>query len=97
MNNEPENAVKLIRKLLENLDPKSDAYAWAIALATELNQTLKCPHCGGKGTHAKHYNCGHGQHDAFVRGCNEQVMCKKCHGDARIPKPTAQLAKAKTV
>lgn len=88
MPSEPQvRCIELVQRLIQMLNPRSEEYATAIMLAKELNQTVKCDRCGGRGTHPRHENCGHGTHDAYVRGCSEQVMCRKCRGDTVVPKP----------
>lgn len=88
----PVRCIELVQRLIQMLNPRSEEYATAIMLAKELNQTVKCDRCGGRGTHSRHENCGHGTHDAYVRGCNEQVMCRKCRGDTVVPKAAERRA-----
>lgn len=79
-------AVELIDKVLDCLPQKHPAYAWAIMLAKELNRAEPCSKCNGKGTHLKHEYCGHNHQEAWIRGCNTQVICRKCKGDCVVPK-----------
>ena len=40
----------------------------------------RCPNCNGTGYVKKHRNCLHSTYEAYIQGCNEDVVCKQCHG-----------------
>lgn len=81
-----EKVSTLMGNLMRNLKRGSEAWAWAMDLAGVLNQTNPCDKCGGTGIRRKHENCNHNCEDAWIRGCNEPVLCRKCRGCTRIPK-----------
>lgn len=41
---------------------------------------MKCPKCNGRGLNPKHKNCYHGAEEAYIKGCNEERVCRVCLG-----------------
>jgi hypothetical protein len=80
-----ETIQRVVRRVLETVDPKSDSYVWVVELATLLNQTTPCDKCDGTGHHDKHKNCFHCAEDAYIKECRKQIRCAKCHGTSRLP------------
>ena len=63
---------------------------FAMELASLLGQCDPCPKCGGTGSHTKHINCSHGCEEAWIRGCDESVVCRRCHGCGYLLRQTQE-------
>ncbi|MFA5049036.1 MAG: hypothetical protein WC516_08485 [Patescibacteria group bacterium] len=40
----------------------------------------RCSYCNGTGYVRKHRNCLHSTYEAYINGCNDQIVCKQCKG-----------------
>lgn len=85
-----EKMTVLIGKVIESCIPGSQAYRWAMELATAMNQSDPCLRCDGKGYRPKCRNCHHGQEQAWINECDKPIPCKQCHGTGRVSRHTVQ-------